>query len=129
MKAFVLSAFSTVALSKVVTLTDANWDKTLIDNEHDGNTDNSWFVKFYAPWCGHCKKLAPTWIEFEQKYGDMGNVGEVDCTVETTLCEDYEIRGYPTLLFFHVDDPDEPIHYNGDRRVENFARFVKEELS
>lgn len=38
-----------------------------------------WFVKFYAPWCGHCKNLAPTWIEMATQLKGQVNVGEVDC--------------------------------------------------
>jgi protein disulfide-isomerase A6 len=40
----------------VVKLTQANF-KDLVLN--DKNT--FWLVEFYAPWCGHCKSLAPSW--------------------------------------------------------------------
>ena len=39
-----------------------------------------WFVKYYAPWCGHCQALEPVWEEFNSKHQDEINVGSVDCT-------------------------------------------------
>lgn len=58
-----------------------------------------WFIKFYAPWCGHCKKLAPTWTEFHQKFKDRVNVAKVDCTEDHSkpLCQQFEVRSYPNL--------------------------------
>ena len=58
--------------------------------------DGPLFVKFYAPWCGHCKKLAPTWDALEI---EGVRVAKVDCTKETNLRTKYGVRGYPTLLF------------------------------
>lgn len=65
-------------------------------------SEKAWFIKFFAPWCGHCKHLAPTWSEFNRLHMDEINVGLVDCTSEASqpLCSKFEVRGYPTLLFF-----------------------------
>ncbi|KAI9598727.1 thioredoxin-like protein [Syncephalis fuscata] len=47
----------------------------------NGN-NGAWFLKFYAPWCGYCQQLAPTWVELGQVLKGKVNVGSVDCTVE-----------------------------------------------
>jgi len=65
-------------------------------------TEKGWFIKFFAPWCGHCKQLAPVWEEFNRLHSDEINVAKVDCTqsLGQPLCTQMEVRGYPTLLFF-----------------------------
>lgn len=104
-------------------LTQTNFETTVFD----GGAKN-WFIKFYAPWCGHCKKLAPTWTEFAIKHSDIVNVGEVDCTVEESLCDYYNIKGFPTLLLFLSDDPLDYLTYKDDRKVENFYKFANDNL-
>lgn len=60
-----------------------------------------WFIKFYAPWCGHCKRLAPDWERLaDEMYGTGINVGSVDCTEHSEACERVEISGYPSLFVF-----------------------------
>jgi len=81
-----------------------------------------WFIKFFTPWCGHCRKLAPTWEELGNKEQRNFNVAKVDCTVEKDLCTQYGVRGYPTLKLFtngkHTAD------YTGPRQIEQFLSFI-----
>ena len=59
------------------------------------------FVKFYSPYCGHCKKLEPTYIELGKRFEklkDYVRIAEFNM-LENTL--EYEnINGYPSLLFY-----------------------------
>jgi thioredoxin domain-containing protein 5 len=70
----------------------------------------TWFIKFFAPWCGHCKKLAPIWEELyhQQQERKQFHVAEVDCTTDADICAKYLVHGYPTILlcvshlFYHI---------------------------
>jgi len=69
------------------------------DNFASSIGSGAWFVKFYAPWCGHCKKLAPIWDELAAAKTNA-KIAKVDCTVHNPICKENEVKGFPTLLFF-----------------------------
>jgi protein disulfide-isomerase A1 len=70
----------------------------------------------YAPWCGHCKALAP---EYEQAATSLKEknikLAKVDCTEESELCSTYGVEGYPTLKVFRGADNITP--YAGQRKA------------
>jgi len=107
-------AFAQDAASDVITLTTDSFDTSVASGD--------WLVEFFAPWCGHCKKLAPTWEELATKSKGKFNVAKVDCTVETDVCTKKEIRGYPTVKFFSNGQTHD---YSGQRTIEAFTSFVE----
>ena len=61
----------------VITLTDENFDKLVLGSE------DMWLVEFYAPWCGHCKNLAPQWASAATELKGKVKLGALDATVHT----------------------------------------------
>jgi len=89
------------------------------------------FVKFYAPWCGHCKRLAPVWDELAEGFSGSKTVliADVDCTKEDSkaLCSKFGVQGYPTLKSFTSSDPDGKA-YEGGRDLAALQAFAAESL-
>ena len=83
-------------------------------------------VKYYAPWCGHCKKLAPVWDELAAAYKDEPNlvIGKFDATVNEA--EDVQIQGYPTLIFYPKDNK-EGVKYEGERDLDSIKKWLAEQ--
>jgi len=84
----------------------------------------NWLLEFYAPWCGHCKHLAPTYEEIATKLKGKVNVGKVDCTVERLIASRFRIQGYPTIKYL-VNG--QLFEYRGDRSASDFIKFVEED--
>jgi len=87
------------------------------------------FVKFYAPWCGHCKKLAPLWEQLAAQMKDKLTIAEVNCdaSVNSALCKSQNVEGYPSL-FFYSGGSGKAVHktdYTGGRKLEQMLRFAE----
>jgi len=121
MNKFVVLVLAVVALAAL-----ANAElKVLTDENFDQTNEGTWLIKFYAPWCGHCKRLAPTWDELAEVVGSNWNVAKVDCTVHSAVCNAQEIRGYPTLKLFR--NGGEGVKYAGAREIPAFIKWVEEQ--
>ena len=90
------------------------------------------FIKFYAPWCGHCKALAPDWDQLADMYASSPSVviASVDCTTDDNdeLCHQYGVQGYPTLKYF-VDGNTLGEDYQGARSLEALEQFANDTLN
>lgn len=84
--------------------------------------DEPWFIMFYADWCGHCKRLIPHWEELAGNKSLPAKVGAVNCEENTYLRDRFEIKGFPTLIFFDTDGL--MYKYKGERSVEKLTLFI-----
>ncbi|KAL0487718.1 protein disulfide-isomerase [Acrasis kona] len=107
-------------LTGVVDLTSANADSIL-----DGSKNV--LVEFYAPWCGHCKTLAPEYAIAGEAYAKAKPadtvLAKINCDVENTVCQKYGVKGYPTLKWF-TKGSTEPSDYNAGRTADDLVKFV-----
>ncbi|XP_049784160.1 thioredoxin domain-containing protein 5 homolog [Schistocerca cancellata] len=129
----VVVSVSVVLISRF-TVTFASSSLKPVDYTGDTFSDvqkTNHFVMFYAPWCGHCKNLAPTWDQLAEKYHKDDNsgltIGKVDCVKETALCSEQDVTGYPTLKFFKAGE-NEGVKYRGTRSLKAFSTFIEEQL-
>lgn len=115
-----LSFFAYIeAKSDVVVLTKSNFDETL-------KKQSLMLVKFYAPWCGHCKALAPEFEKAASKLKDLDvPLAEVDCTTEADICGKQKIESYPTLKIYRKGNPS---IYESERNSASIVSFMTREV-
>jgi len=114
-----LIVLATVSLSgAALELTPDTWDQ-----ETAGKTV---FLKFFAPWCGHCKAMKPAWDSLISEYADSESVliADVDCTAAgKPLCDKNDVKGFPTIKY---GDPSKLEDYKGGRDLSALKTFASE---
>lgn len=94
----------------------------LSDKFIDISSDGMWFVKFYAPWCAHCRRLEPVWAHVAQNlYSSAIKVAKVDCTRFPAVATHFKIRAYPTIIFLKGAFQHE---YTGERAKEDMVNYA-----
>jgi len=103
----------------VVELTTTSFDKDVMGSK------DMWLVEFYAPWCGHCKKLAPEWASAASTLKGKAKLGAVDATQFPDLAQRYGIKGYPTIKYFPAGPKLDAEEYNGGRTAGDIVQWVE----
>uniref|UniRef100_A0A146M2T9 protein disulfide-isomerase n=1 Tax=Lygus hesperus TaxID=30085 RepID=A0A146M2T9_LYGHE len=110
---------------EVVELTDSNFDKLVL------NSDDIWLVEFFAPWCGHCKNLAPQWAEAARQLAGKVKLGALDATVHQVKASQFRIQGYPTIKYFAPGSKtsSDAEAYEGGRTASDIVAFALDKLA
>uniref|UniRef100_A0A7S2WRL6 Thioredoxin domain-containing protein n=1 Tax=Eucampia antarctica TaxID=49252 RepID=A0A7S2WRL6_9STRA len=123
---FLLIAFISIINADIIDLTDDNFEH--LTQASGGQTTGKWLVKFYAPWCGHCKRLVPIWDEVSEvistNQSDDGILlANVDCTKNPQVAKRFGVSGYPTIKYF----ADRNMYsYDGARIASDLMEFASE---
>ncbi|KAI9906157.1 hypothetical protein PsorP6_013951 [Peronosclerospora sorghi] len=109
-----------VSASNVIVLTTADFEAKT--QAASGATTGDWLIEFYAPWCGHCKKLEPIYEQVADELKGEVNVAKVDVTYNAELGKRFNIRGFPTVLHFSHG---KVYKFTGKRTLEDLAVFAR----
>jgi protein disulfide-isomerase A1 len=93
------------------------------------DTSKDVLVEFYAPWCGHCKKLEPVFRDVAKKLESVSTlvIAKIDATANDV--EGVDVEGFPTIKLWRADKKDDPVDFDGDRDVYSFINWLEEKVS
>jgi protein disulfide-isomerase A1 len=106
----------------VKVLVSSNFAEVALDASKDV------LVEFYAPWCGHCKKLAPIWDDLGEKFKDSDKITIAKIDMTANELADVKVRGFPTIKLFKAGD-NAVVDYTGGRALEDFVKFLNPEAA
>ncbi|KAH8607401.1 putative Thioredoxin [Trypanosoma vivax] len=75
------------------------------------------FILFYAPWCGHCRRIHPEWEKFAKAVEGVVRVGAINVDEHQQVGQQFSIRGFPTVKFWGLGEKvmNKAEDYNGQR--------------
>lgn len=90
------------------------------------DSDSDVFIKYYAPWCGHCQQMAPMWEELASELKDVQGLILADMDTTTNEVAGLELEGFPTLKLYLKGKKGEPFEFDGDRTPEDLKKYLIE---
>ncbi|XP_053484678.1 protein disulfide isomerase family A, member 7 isoform X2 [Ictalurus furcatus] len=102
----------------VLELEDAGFERRVAEHE-------TLLVEFFAPWCGHCKRLAPEYEAAATRLKGTVPLAKVDCTANSETCEKFGVNGYPTLKIFRNGEL--ASSYDGPRTADGIVSYMKKQ--
>lgn len=104
----------------VTVVVGKNFDKVVKDAKKDV------LLEVYAPWCGHCKQLAPIYAKLAKRFAKVDSVTIAKMDGTENEHPDVEVKGYPTLIFYPAEKNAKPVSYDGgDRSLKAMTKFIK----
>lgn len=105
----------------VVVVKGKSFEEIALDDSKDV------LVEFYAPWCGHCKRLAPTYEKLGQRFAGVDSVviAKMDATANEIDHPGVNVGGFPTLYFFPSNSDGKVMDYDGARTLDGFVEFIQ----
>jgi protein disulfide-isomerase-like protein len=82
------------------------------------------FIEFYAPWCGHCKSLAPAWDKLGEAFADRDDIVIAKSDATANEFDGVEVSGFPTIKYFPKGER-KIVDYSGGRDFDSLKKFVE----
>lgn len=109
---------SSNAIPGVISLNARNFDSSISDG-------SKWLIEFYSPWCGHCKRFAPTYESVAMTlHNDPKTnikVGKIDGSSDLVLASRFAVRGFPS---FYLIDGWDVYQFKDARSKEKLIQFA-----
>jgi protein disulfide-isomerase A6 len=125
LKAIIPALAALASASSVIDLDPKNFDSVVLKSGKPA------LVEFFAPWCGHCKNLAPTYEELAatfQHASEKVTIAKVDADAHKDLGKRFGVQGFPTLKWFDGKS-DKPSEYEGGRDLESLQKWVTDKTT
>lgn len=109
----------------VIVLDADNLESTIYESQ------DTWLLELYAPWCGHCKTLRPEWAKLATKLKGIAKVAKIDASVHRKFDSVYGLKGYPHVVMIPAGPKDQKIYYNheGARTTDSLYDWAIEKIN